>query len=77
MERTLNDLEDDGYTHIVIQCETCRMLVSKPIKTFPEIWLRRPFDRIVEHLVCERCGSKPKPENVRPWRVTDASGRPW
>ena len=69
-DRTVAELEADGFTHIEAGC-ACGQITALPFRLLRmqgTITNATSFADLARRLVCQRCGTKPPPEAVRPWR---------
>jgi len=71
----IEEFADEGYTHIEANCPRCRVIRLRSIDQLPKISMGLTLDQLARRLRCAECGGPLLP--VKPWRQTDASGRPW
>ena len=75
LHATLEEFAADGYTHVEANCPRCRVIRLRPIDQLPKISMGLTLDGLARRLRCAECGGTLL--SVKPWRQTDASGRPW
>lgn len=78
---TINDLRADGYTHIDLWCDSCRMKTLYPFRLLEEKHGRKlgpigsmTLADIAAKMVCEKCRGKPR--TFKRWKhVLDSEKR--
>ena len=75
LHATIEEFAADGYTHVEANCPRCRVIRLRPIDQLPKISLGLTLDGLARRLRCAKCGGSLL--SIKPWRQTDASGRPW
>jgi phage FluMu protein Com len=72
---TIEEFAAEGYSHIEANCPRCRVIRLRQINQLPKISMGLTLDQLARRLRCSTCGGPLL--SVKPWRETDASGRPW
>ncbi len=75
LHATIEEFAADGYTHVEASCPRCRVIRLRQIDRLPKISMGLTLDALARRLRCAECGGPLL--SVKPWRQTDASGRPW
>jgi hypothetical protein len=75
LHATIEEFAAEGYTHIECFCPRCRVIRLRPMSWLPLISMGLTLAQLSARLRCAECGGPLL--SVKPWRQTDAAGRPW
>lgn len=70
-DRTIGELEADGYTHAEAYCAGCRWKVHLPFRLLA-LPPATPFSALAERLICKRC--KIREGTAKPWKQPPFGG---